>query len=144
MRSSVPRPTSATTFGEYAVRHAAALTGVGEGYRRDVLRDVKRHWQQLADRPLDGITRLDVAEWIRGMETGAHWWLHKVQCSRYVTKGRHRLHRGLQRPPRPDTIRRNLAQAGAIMESAIDGGLATRNPFRKHRLTVSRPTSTRA
>jgi integrase len=127
---------SVPTFGAYAVRHAAALTGVGEGYRRDVLRDVRRHWQHLADRPIDEITRLDVAEWIRGMETGAHWWLHNAGCLRRLSQGDAPCSEGCNARRSATTIRRNLAQAGAIMESAIDGGFASRNPFRKHRLAV--------
>lgn len=104
----------ALTFGEYATRHAASLTGVGEGYRRDVVRDVNRHLQSIADKPIDGITELDVRELIRGMETGEHPWLTK--------------------PLSPTTIRRQLAQAGAIMQAAMNDGLAGRNPFRGHRL----------
>jgi len=104
----------APTFGQYAERHTAALTGVGEGYRRDMARDVKRHLQGLADKPLDAITELDVRELIRGMETGSHPWLTK--------------------PLSPVTIRRQLAQAGAIMQAAMNDGLAARNPFRGHRL----------
>lgn len=135
-----PAPGAATTFGEYATRHAAAMTGIGEGYRRDVIRDIRRHWQALADRPLNGdqaISRLDVSEWIRGMETGAHWWLHNADCTRHVSRGDAPCSEGCAARRSPVTIRRNLAQAGAIMESAIDGGLASRNPFRKHRLTVA-------
>lgn len=104
----------ALTFGEYAQRHAASLTGVGEGYRRDMLRDVKKHLQGLAGKPIDTITELDVRELIRGMETGSHPWLAA--------------------PLSPTTIRRQLAQAGAIMGAAVNDGLAARNPFRGHRL----------
>jgi integrase len=107
-------PAKVLTFGEYAERHAASLTGVGEGYRRDMVRDLRRHLQPFADLPLDGITSLAVREWIRGMETGTHPWL--------------------TRPLSTTTVRRNLAQAGAVMAAAVNDGKATRNAFRGHRL----------
>lgn len=107
-------PAKVLTFGEYAERHAASLTGVGEGYRRDMIRDLHRHLQPFADQPLDGITFLAVREWIRGMETGTHPWL--------------------TRPMSPTTVRRNLAQAGAVMAAAMNDGKAAKNPFRGHRL----------
>jgi integrase len=103
------------TLSEYAERHAAAMTGVGEGYRRDVTRDIRRHMQLWADRPIESITELEVREWIRGMETGAHPWLNG-------------------KPLSAATVRRNLAQAGAVMTSAMNDGLVSRNPFRGHRL----------
>lgn len=106
------------TFGMFAERHAAALTGVGPGYRATFVRELHRHFDPFLDRPLgvtpDAITDLDVREWIVGMETGSHPWLRK--------------------PLSPTTVRRLLAQVGSVMASAMDEGLVTRNPFRGHRL----------
>lgn len=106
------------TFGAFAERHAAALTGVGPGYRATFVRELHRHFGPFLDRPLgvtpDSITDLDVREWIVGMETGSHPWLRK--------------------PLSPATVRRLLAQVGSVMASAMDEGLANRNPFRGHRL----------
>jgi integrase len=102
------------TFGEFAERHAAALTGVGPGYRATFVRELRRHFGPFLDRPLADIGDLDVREWIRGMEEGTHPWLR----------------RGLS----PTTVRRLLAQTGSVMAAAMDEGLVTRNPFRGHRL----------
>lgn len=124
----------ALTFGEYAKRHTAALTGVGEGYRRDMLRDVKRHLQSIADKPIDTVTELDVRELIRGMETGSHWWLHGKECARLLTEGETDCDKDCKAALSPTTIRRQLAQAGAIMEAAIRSTPASVNPFRGHRL----------
>jgi integrase len=106
------------TFGAFAERHAAALTGVGPGYRATFVRELHRHFAPFLDRPLgvtpDAISDLDVREWIVGMETGSHPWL--------------------RRPLSPTTVRRLLAQVGSVMASAQDEGLVNRNPFRGHRL----------
>lgn len=108
------RPAKRLTFGERAFEHAAALTGVGPGYRAQFRRDLERHLQPFLDMPLDGITDLDVRKWIRGMEDGTHPWL-----------------RG---PISPTTVRRLLAQAGAVIAGAQRDGIVARNPFKGHRL----------
>lgn len=101
-------------FGKYARAHVDALTGIGPGYRRQYLRDLERHLAPFHDKPLDGIPELDVRKWIRGMETGSHPWLTQ--------------------PMSPTTVKRLLAQAGAVLAAAQSDGLATRNPFKGHRL----------
>lgn len=107
-------PPAGTTLTEWATRHALALTGVGDGYRAQYLRDVRRHLAPFADRPLAAVTELDVREWLRGLEAGTHPWL--------------------MRPAAPATIRRLLTQAASAVAAAQSAGLVDRNVFRGHRL----------
>lgn len=113
------------TFGAFAERHVASLTGVGPGYRARFAAETARHFAPFLDVPLDDITELSVREWIRGMEDGTHPWLlrHDKATDTYVP-----------RPISPVTIRRLLAQSGSVLGAAQAEGLATRNPFRGHRL----------
>jgi len=113
------------TFGPYARRHVANLTGVGPGYRARYAREIELHFGDFHDRPLDGITDRDVREWIRGMEDGTHTWLLRHDKTTDVWH---------PHPRSATTIRRLLAQAGAIMGAAQSEGLAPRNPFKGHRL----------
>jgi integrase len=103
------------SFGAFAARHVASLTGVGPGYRTRFAREMVLHFAPFSDQPIRGITDLAAREWIRGMEDGAHPWLRRG-------------------PSSPTTIRRLLTQAGAVMAAAQAEGLADRNPFRGHRV----------
>lgn len=95
------------TFGAFATEHAAALTGVGEGYRQQFLNDLRRHFGGFLELPIGEVTPMRVRRWIVAKEQA-----------------------GLS----PTTIRRLLKQAGAAMRAAVDAGHATRNPFTGHRL----------
>lgn len=97
----------ALTFGSFARRHAQAMTGIGEGYRAQFLADLDRHLDRFLGMPVTDITHMRVREWIVSKEKA-----------------------GLS----PTTIRRLLKQAGAVMRSAVDAELVTRNPFARHRL----------
>jgi len=103
------------SFGAFAARHVASLTGVGPGYRARFAREMELHFAPFADQPIAAITEMEVREWIRGMEDGTHPWL-------------------LRGPSSPTTIRRLLTQAGAVLAAAQTEGIATRNPFRGHRV----------
>jgi len=113
------------TFGHYARRHVANLTGVGPGYRARFARELELHFADFHDQDLDAITDVSVREWIRGMEDGTHLWLLRHD------KATDEWH---PHPRSATTIRRLLAQAGAVLASAQSEGLAARNPFKGHRL----------
>lgn len=94
------------TFGTFAARHAAALTGVGKGYRAQFTADVERHMSVFADKPLAEIADMAVREWIVGLEAELA----------------------------PATVRRLVVQAASVMTAGQAEGLVTRNPFKGHRL----------
>jgi integrase len=121
----------AVSFGAFAKRHAKALTGVGPGYRKRFAREMELHFAPFADTPLDDIERLDVRDWIVGMETGAHPWLHKDDCNATVGLP---CNLGCDAKRSNTTIARLLRQAGSVMATAQEARLAQTNPFRGHRL----------
>jgi hypothetical protein len=59
------QPQAEVSFGAFATRHVASLTGVGPGYRARFAREMDLHLAPFADRPIADITELDVREWIR-------------------------------------------------------------------------------
>jgi integrase len=124
----------ASSFGEFARRHAKALTGVGPGYRKRFGREMELHFQPFTDSELDGISRIDVRDWIVGMENGAHPWLHKVKCDLAITDGQLPCSLGCDSKRANTTIKRLLVQAGSVLASAQEEHLATANPFRGHKL----------
>ncbi len=137
-----PGPSAGVGFVEFGRRHIAALTGIGEGHRTRLLRDLALHMAPVLDRPLEAIDELLVREWVRGFETGTHPWL-AGRCKRCsatdlmpgAPPGQARCAScGLDRPTGPraaTTVRRLLVQAGAIQEAAVIDGHAGRNPFRR-------------
>ena len=136
--ASVPGP----GFVDFGRRHIAALTGIGEGHRTRLLRDLELHMAPMLDRPVGELDDLRVREWVRGFETGTHPWLagpcrrcRAMDTMRGAPSGSVRCAScGTDRPVRPrsaTTIRRLLVQAGAIQEAAVIDGHAARNPFRR-------------
>jgi integrase len=99
--------TEPLTWGSFARRHVAALTGVGNDYRSRFARELDLHCQPLMGRAFDEVDELTVREWVRGLEK-----------------------KGLS----PTTINRLRVQANAVQRAAIDAGLAGRNPFAKVRV----------
>jgi len=137
-----PAPASGPGFVDFGRRHIAALTGIGEGHRTRLLRDLDLHMAPVLDHPVDELDELRVREWVRGFETGTHPWLPGPckRCRATTTMpGAPADHVrcascGADRPARPrsaTTIRRLLVQAGAIQEAAVIDGHAARNPFRR-------------
>jgi integrase len=96
------------TFGTFARRHAAALTGIGKGYRSQFEKDLDRHFKVFLDVPLVDVTDMTVREWIRGKEETLS----------------------------PTTIRRLLVQAASVVTAGQTEGIIVtpRNPFKGHRL----------
>lgn len=113
------------TFGEFAAQHVELLTGIGPGYRARFRREIEMHFAPFLDRPLGAISEGDVKLWIRGLEEGTHPWLLRQPRG---ADGR------VPHPLSPTTIRRLLAQSGAVLAAAQAEGHAVKNPFRGHRL----------
>lgn len=122
------------SFGEFAKRHAKALTGVGPGYRKRFGREMELHFQPFTGSPLDDIGRLDVRDWIVGMESGTHPWLHKDKCDVAITGAELPCNLDCDSKRSNTTIKRLLVQAGSVMAAAQEERLATANPFRGHKL----------
>lgn len=116
----------APPFGDYALAHIDAKTGIGKGYRRQLRRDLARHLAPFLPRPLDAITDREVREWIRGLEDGTHpWTVRPVPGSEFDVE---------PWPLSATTIGRLLVQAGDVMGEAQREGLVRTNPFRGHRV----------
>lgn len=103
-----PAPkTKGPTFADYGREHVALRTGIGDGQRHALLRDLDRHMAPFfTELAVDGKKAL---MWLRGLEDGTHPWLTK--------------------PLAPRTRRRLITQAGAILNAAMREGLVTENPF---------------
>lgn len=106
------------TFADYGREHIGLRTGIGDGQRNALLRDLDRHMA-----PAFGHLRLSelddktVRGWLRGLEDGSHPWLDDDSLA-------------------PRTRRRLVTQAGAIMGAAVAEGLVDRNPF--HGIRIGR------
>jgi hypothetical protein len=94
------------TWGIYAKQQIANRTGIGAYYRSRFERELDLHAAELLPLAFEEITRDRVQRWLRGLEG-----------------------RGLS----PATVRRLAVQFGSVQRAAIEAGLATSNPFARHR-----------
>lgn len=59
---------SFTTLGEYARADIEKRTGITEGHRARIAREVERDWGKLAQLPIEAINTTHIRSWVRDME----------------------------------------------------------------------------